>query len=171
MFTFANNIIIITKNNVTIMGILFFICIIAVIVIYCLLKPSKQSPTPPISSLTPTNPPTPPTKPTNNKKNLLGPCVEEVWSLTKFAKKFDRMKVGDCTNHDTGEVFKSCIFFKDNTLTFVYFSKTLGVLTKEEISKRKGELKVGRASNNKYYLYVGKDNISENVDLGIDNYE
>ena len=153
------------------MGILFFICIIAVIAIYCLLKPSKQSPTPPISSPIPTNPPTPPTKPTNNKKNLLGPCVEEVWSLTEFTKKFDRMKVGDSTNHDTGEVFKSCIFFKGNTLTFVYFYKTIGVLTKEEISKRKSELKVGRTSNNKYYLYVGKDNISENVDLNIQDYE
>lgn len=153
------------------MGILFFICIIAVIAIYCLLKPSKQSPTPPISSPIPTNPPTPPTKPTNNKKNLLGPCVEEVWSLTEFTKKFDRMKIGDCTNHNTGEVFKSCIFFKDNTLTFVYFYKTIGVLTKEEISKRKDELKVGRASNNKYYLYTGEDNIPENVDLNIQDYE
>lgn len=153
------------------MGILFFICIIAVIAIYCLLKPSKQSPTPPISSPIPTNPHTPPTKPTNNKKNLLGPCVEEVWSLTEFTKKFDRMKVGDCPNHTTGEVFKTCIFFKENTLTFVYFYKTLGVLTKEEISKRKRELKVGRTPNNKYYLYTGEDNIAENVDLNIQDYE
>lgn len=171
MFTFANNILIINKNNVTIMGILFFICIIAVIAIYCLLKPSKQSPTPPISSTTPINPPTPPTKPTGIKKDLLGPCVEEVWSLTEFTKKFDRMKVGDCTNHDTGEVFKSCIFCIDNTSTFVYFYKTIGVLTKEEISKRKDELKVGRTPNNKYYLYTGEDNFAENVNLGINNYE
>lgn len=174
MFTFANNILIINKNNVTIMGILFFICIIVVITIYCLLKPSKQSPTPPISSTTPINLPTPstkPTKPTGIKKDLLGPCVEEVWSLTEFTKKFDRMKVGDCTNHDTGEVFKSCIFFKDNTSTFVYFYKTIGVLTKEEISKRKDELKVGRTPNNKYYLYTGEDNFAENVNLGINNYE
>lgn len=153
------------------MGILFFICIIAVIAIYCLLKPSKQSPTPPISSPIPTNPPTPPTKLTNNKKNLLGPCVEEVWSLTEFAKKFDRMKVGDCPNHTTGEVFKTCIFFKGNTLTFVYFYKTIGVLTKEEINKRRNELKIGRTSNNKYYLYAGKDNFPNNVDLKIDDYE
>lgn len=174
MFTFANNILIINKNNVTIMGILFFICIIVVIAIYCLLKPSKQSPTPPISSTTPINLPTPstkPTKPTGIKKDLLGPCVEEVWSLTEFAKKFDRMKVGDCPNHTTGEVFKTCIFFKGNTLTFVYFYKTIGVLTKEEIGKREVELKVGRTPNNKYYLYTGEDNIAENVNLGINNYE
>lgn len=143
---------------------ILFICIITVILIYCLAIISKNTNTIPITE--PTKP-TSPTTPTNNKKNLLGPCVEEVWSLAEFAKKFDRMKVGDCTNHDTGKVFKSCIFFKDNTLIFVYFYKTLGVLTKDEISKREGELKVGRTSNNKYYLYAGEDNIPENVDLNI----
>ena len=146
------------------MELLIIITIIAVIVIYCLLKPSNKTPTPSIEE--PTKP-TPPTKPTDNNTTLLGPCVEEVWSLTEFAKKFDRMKVGDCPNHTTGEVFKTCIFFKDNTLTFVYFYKTLGVLTKEEISKREGELKVGRTSNNKYYLYVGKDNFPKDVDLNL----
>lgn len=154
------------------MGILFFICIIMVIVIYCLLKPSNKTPikkpiTSIIEPITELTIPTPPTKPTDNNKTLLGPCVEEVWSLTEFAKKFDKMKVGDCTNRDTDKMFKSCIFFKDNTLTFIYFYKTLGVLTKEEINKRKSELKVGRTSNNKYYLYTGEDNIAENVDLNI----
>nr|DAT97110.1 MAG TPA: hypothetical protein [Crassvirales sp.] len=138
---------------------ILIISIIAVIVIYYLAIISRTTNTIP-------TPPTSPKTSTNNKESLIGPCVEEVWSLTEFAKKFDRMKVGDCTNHDTGKVFKSCIFFKDNTLTFVYFYKTLGVLTKEEISKREGELKVGRTSNNKYYLYVGKDNIADDVDLG-----
>lgn len=150
------------------MELLIIISIIAVIVIYCLVIISRTTntiPTPPTISTKE------PTKPTNNKKNLLGPCVEEVWSLTEFTKKFDRMKVGDCINHDTGKVFKSCIFFKDTTLTFVYFYKTLGVLTKEEINKRKNELKVGRTSNNKYYLYTGEDNIPENVDLNIQDYE
>lgn len=158
------------------MGILFFICIIIVIVTYCLLKSSNKTPIkkPTTPTKEPTKEPTKPTSlttPTDNKKELLNPCIEEVWSLTEFAKKFVRMKVGDCTNHDTGKVFKSCIFFKDNTLTFVYFSKTLGVLTKEEIGKREVELKVGRTPNNKYYLYTGEDNIAENVNLGINNYE
>lgn len=144
--------------------IILFISIIAVIVIYCLAIISR------ITNIIPKTPTTP-TKPVDNNKTLLGPCVEEVWSLTEFAKKFDRMKVGDCPNHTTGEVFKTCIFFKGNTLTFVYFYKTIGVLTKEEISKRKDELKVGRTSNNKYYLYTGEDNIPENVDLNIQDYE
>lgn len=164
MFTFVNNISITTKT--TIMTILI-ISIIAVIIIYYLAIISRTTNTIPTTSTTEPIKSTPSKTPTNNKENLLGPCVEEVWSLTEFAKKFDKMKVGDCTNHDTDKMFKSCIFFKDNTLTFVYFYKTLGVLTKEEINKRKSELKVGRTSNNKYYLYTGEDNIAENVDLNI----
>lgn len=147
------------------MEVLIIIGIIAAIIIYCLLKPSSKTPIK--KPTTPIKEPIRHTPHTDNKENLLGPCVEEVWSLTEFAKKFDRMKVGDCPNHTTGKAFKTCIFFKDNTLTFVYFYKTIGVLTKEEISKRKMELKVGRTSNNKYYLYAGKDNIPEDVNLGI----
>lgn len=151
--------------------IILFICIIAVIAIYCLAIISSNTNTIPTKPTTEPTKPTSPTTPTETKKTILGPCVEEVWSLTEFAKKFDRMKVGDCPNHTTGEIFKTCIFFKGNTLTFVYFYKTIGVLTKEEINKRKIELKVGRTSNNKYYLYVGKDNFPNDVDLKIDDYE
>lgn len=142
--------------------VILFICIIASILIYCLAIISRNTNTIPTPPTTPTKEPA---TPTETKKTPLGPCVEEVWSLTEFAKKFDRMKVGDCTNHETEEVFKSCIFFKSNTLTFVNFHKTIGVLTKEEINERKDELKVGRTFNNKYYLYVGKDNFLDNVDL------
>ena len=156
------------------MEILIIIGIIAVIIVYCLLKPSNKTPinTPTTPTEKPTKEPTKEsTKPTEIKKTPLGPCVEEVWSLTEFAKKFDRMKVGDCTNHETGKVFKSCIFFKDSNLTFVNFYKTIGVLTKEEINERKDELKVGRTFNNKYYLYVGKDNFPNDVDLNLQDYE
>lgn len=151
--------------------IILFTSIIAVIAIYCLTIISRNSHTIPTTSTKEPTAHTPPTTPTETKKTILGPCVEEVWSLTEFAKKFDRMKVGDCTNHETGEVFKSCIFFKGTTLTFVNFHKTIGVLTKEEINERKDELKVGRTFNNKYYLYVGKDNFLDDVDLNIQDYE
>lgn len=151
--------------------VILFICIIAVILIYCLAIISRNTNTIPTPPTTPTKEPTEPTTLTETKKTILGPCVEEVWSLTEFAKKFDRMKVGDCTNHETEEVFKSCIFFKSNTLTFVNFHKTIGVLTQKEINKRKDELKVGRTSNNKYYLYTGKDNFPNEVDLNLQDYE
>lgn len=151
--------------------IILFTSIIAVIAIYCLTIISRNSHTIPTTSTKEPTAHTPPTTPTETKKTILGPCVEEVWSLTEFTKKFDRMKVGECTNHETGEVFKSCIFFKGTTLTFVNFHKTIGVLTKEEINKRKMELKVGRTFNNKYYLYIGKDNFLDDVDLNIQDYE
>ena len=151
--------------------IILFICIIAVIAIYCLAIISRNTNTIPTKPTTEPTKPTSPTTPTETKKTILGPCVEEVWSLTEFAKKFDRMKVGDCPNHTTGEIFKTCIFFKGNTLTFVNFYKTIGVLTKEEVNKRKDELKVGRTSNNKYYLYAGEDNFPDDVNLNIQDYE
>lgn len=96
-----------------------------------------------------------------------GPCVERCWSLIDFAKKFDRMKVGNCTNHTTGEVFTCCIFFKDTNLTFVYFYKDIGVLTRDEIAKRKDKLKVGINAAGTYYLYEGKESFPEPVDLGL----
>lgn len=96
-----------------------------------------------------------------------GPCVKRYWTLTEFTEKFGKMKVGNCTNHITGEVFKSCIFIKDNKYTFVNFYSDIGVLTKEEIAKRKKELKVGLNINDKYYLYAGKESFLQPVDLGV----
>lgn len=98
-----------------------------------------------------------------------GPCVEEFWTLTNFVKKFDKMKVGDCTNHTTGKPFKCCIFIKDNNLTFVSFHNSIGVLSKEEITKRKDNLKIGRTASGKYCLYEGEETFPQPVDLGIYN--
>lgn len=108
----------------------------------------------------------------NNSKpvqNLVkeGPCVEQYWTLMDFIKRFDRMKVGNCTNHTTGEVFKCCMFFKGSDITFVYFYKDIGVLTVEEINKRKYKLKVGINVNNTYYLYAGKESFPQSIDLEI----
>ncbi|HAU86950.1 MAG TPA: hypothetical protein DCW90_16110 [Lachnospiraceae bacterium] len=96
-----------------------------------------------------------------------GPCVEEYWTLIEFRKKFDRMKVGNCTNHTTGEVFKCCMFFKDADITFVNFYNDIGVLSKEEILRRKDKLKIGKNAVGKYYLYEGKETFPQPIDLGI----
>ena len=168
MFTFANNILIINKNNVTIMGILFFICIIAVIAIYCLLKPSKQSPTPPISSPTPINPPTKSTTPTETKEKLIGP-FSRTWTLTEFSREFGSMQFSDNQiNSDTREVFTSCRFIDSvGNITYVNFHKSLGVLTKEEIIQKKRDLRVGLNMNDKYVLFIGKAGNLDDVDLNI----
>lgn len=136
------------------MEIIILLFVIVAIIIYCMSRPSKET--------SPINIPL-----TVGNKSI--PCVEEYWTLTEFAKRFDRMKVGDCTNHTTGEVFKCCIFIKDNSLTFVSFHNSIGVLSKEEIAKRKDNLKVGRTVSSKYCLYEGKETFAQPVNLGIED--
>lgn len=153
------------------MGILFFICIIMAIVIYCLLKPSNKTP---IKELTkPTNistiptKPTSPTIPTNNKKKLIGP-FSKTWTLTEFSREFGSMQYSDKqVNPDTGEVFTSCRFIKNGSKTYVNFHKSLGVLTKEEIIRRQKELKVGQSLTGKYFFYTGEAGKIEDVNLKI----
>ena len=76
------------------------------------------------------------------------------WSLLDFAKKHGKMQVGELTNKNTGEHFKSCLFTNpnDGTRTFVAFSTSLGVLTPKEISAMKHELSVVQSISGNYYL-------------------
>lgn len=138
------------------MEVLIIIGIIATIVIYCLLKPSSK---------TPTKRPTPPTTPTETKKKLIGP-FSKTWTLTEFSREFGSMQFSDNQiNSDTGEVFTSCRFIKNNNKTYVNFHKSLGVLTKEEILQKKDDLRVGLNMNDKYVLFIGKAGSLDNVDL------
>lgn len=91
----------------------------------------------------------------------------ESWDLTEFAKQYDKIQVGTFTNKDTRKTFKACIFTKGELKTYVSFFSQLGVLTPQEIADRKRELKVGKTSDNKYYLYSSIDNITmwKNVNL------
>ena len=93
--------------------------------------------------------------------------ILQSWSLLEFAKNYVKMKVGTFVNSNTGEEFKSCMFFKkDGNYDYVGFHSQLGKLTPAEISKRKRELKVGLTQLGKYVLYDHIDDW-ENVDLGI----
>lgn len=149
------------------MEILIIIGIIAVIIVYCLLKPSNKTPIPPIEEPTKHTPPTEPTTPTNNKKKLIGP-FSRIWTLTKFSREFGPMQYSDNqVNSDTKEVFTSCRFIKNNNITYVNFHKSLGVLTKEEILQKKDDLRVGLNMNDKYVLFIGKAGSLNNVDLGL----
>lgn len=149
------------------MEILIIIGIIAVIIIYCLLKPSNKTPTPPIEEPTKHTPPTSPTTPTNNKEKLVGP-FSKTWTLTEFSKEFGPMQFSDSQiNSDTKEVFTSCRFIKNDNKTYVNFHKSLGVLTKEEIIQKKGDLQVGLNMNDKYVLFIGKAGSLDDVDLGL----
>ena len=75
-------------------------------------------------------------KETTNEESLK-PKIIKTWSLLDFAREFGKMQVGEFINSETQEHFKSCIFTKDNTKTFVAFSSKLGVLTPKEIVERK----------------------------------
>lgn len=128
------------------MEVLIIIGIIATIVIYCLLKPSSKTPT-------------------ETKKKLIGP-FSKTWTLTEFSREFGSMQFSDNQiNSDTGEVFTSCRFIKNNNKTYVNFHKSLGVLTKEEIQQKKDDLRVGLNMNDKYVLFIGKAGSLDNVDL------
>lgn len=154
------------------MGILFFICIIMVVIIYCLLKPSNKTPIKkPITPITEPTIPTPPTIPTNNKKKLIGP-FSKTWTLTEFSREFGSMQYSNHqVNHNTGTIFTSCKFIKNDNTTYVNFHKSLGVLTKEEILQKKKDLRVGLNMNDKYVLFIEKAGKLENVDLNIRDYE
>lgn len=148
------------------MGILFFTCIIMAIVIYCLLKPSNKTPI-----KKPTKP-TPPTTPTETKKKLIGP-FSKTWTIAEFSREFGSMQYSDKqVNPDTREIFTSCRFIDSiGNITYVNFHKSLGVLTKEEIIQKKGDLRIGLNMNDKYVLFIEKAGKLENVDLNIQDYE
>lgn len=96
--------------------------------------------------------------------------IKNSWSLLTFAKMHGRMQVGNFTNSDTGEDFKSCIFTNptDNTRTFVAFSSKLGELTPSEIASRKDDLQVVELENSgNYYLCNVGQNAWDDVNLGI----
>ncbi len=104
---------------------------------------------------------------TNNGSVLKG--IKNSWSLIDFAKSHGKMQVGDCTNHESGEIFKSCIFTNpsDNTRTFVAFSSKLGVLTPKEIVERKDELQVVELDSGNFSLCNAGANAWQDVNLDL----
>ena len=98
--------------------------------------------------------------------------IKNSWSLISFAREFGpKMQVGEFSNSETGDKFKSCIFSKGDTKTFVAFSSKLGVLTPREIVNQKDELQVvlceTKDGNEMYSLCHQGQNSWEDVDLGL----
>lgn len=89
------------------------------------------------------------------------------WTLLSFARQFGtKMAVGDCVNHESGEVFKACSFTnKEGARTFVSFSTNLGVLSPSEIAERKSNLQVVQLESGNYKLCQQGENSWEDVDL------
>ena len=100
----------------------------------------------------------------DSKKNKKSSTI---WSLIEFLKKFGpRMQVGEFTNHETGEKFKSCVFTQENgTKTFVAFSSKLGVLTEKEIADKKEDLAIIKSKTGRYSLIKGRRKAWKDVDI------
>lgn len=93
--------------------------------------------------------------------------IKNSWSLLAFARSHGKMQVGQFTNKETGEMFKSCIFTDDdNNRCFVAFSSNLGELTPSEIAERKDELQVVELESGNYSLCRQGSNAWEDVELG-----
>ena len=98
--------------------------------------------------------------------------IKNSWSLLSFARKFGpKMQVGEFVNSESGDKFKSCIFTKGDTRTFVAFSSKLGVLSPGEIAAQKDDLQVvlceTKDGDDMYSLcHQGQDSW-EDVDLGL----
>ena len=98
--------------------------------------------------------------------------IKNSWSLLSFAREFGpKMQVGEFVNSESGDKFKSCIFTKGDTRTFVAFSSKLGVLSPREIAAQKDDLKVvlceTKDGNDMYSLCHQGQNSWEDVDLGL----
>lgn len=77
----------------------------------------------------------------------------KIWTLDEFTNEFGpKMQVKEYANGKTGDLFKSCVFTKGTTRTFVSFSSKLGEHTKKEVLDMKDELIVMKVQNGKYKL-------------------
>ena len=97
--------------------------------------------------------------------------IKKAWSLIDFVKTHGgKFQVGDFTNKEDGEEFKSCIV-SDGTpesRCFVAFSSKLGELTPEEITAQKDSLQVVQFEESGHYCLCKKsENSWEDVDLGL----
>ena len=98
--------------------------------------------------------------------------IKNSWSLLSFARQFGpKMQVGEFSNKESGEIFKSCIFDNGETRTFVSFSSKLGELSPREIAAQKDNLQVvlceTKDGNDMYSLCHQGQNSWEDVDLGL----
>lgn len=93
--------------------------------------------------------------------------IKNSWSLLAFAKSHGKMQVGEFSNKETGETFKSCIFTNpdDQSRCFVAFSSKMGELTPRQIAEQKDTLQVVELESGNYSLCKQGANAWEDVEL------
>ena len=87
----------------------------------------------------------------------------------QFAKTFGpKMQIGEFSNRETAEIFKSCVFTNnDGDRTFVHFSSKMGALSPQEIAYNKHSLQVIQYTSGSYILCKQGEGAWEDVDLGL----
>lgn len=94
--------------------------------------------------------------------------IKNSTSFMSFAKNFKKVQIANCTNHETGEIFKALAFTDDsNQLTFVSFSSKLGELTAAQIAAQKDELQIVELESGNLKLCKQGVDTWETVDLGL----
>lgn len=95
------------------------------------------------------------------------PGIKNSWSLLAFAQAHGKMQVGQFTNKETGEIFKSTIFTnpQDGSRCFVAFSGNMGELTPQEIAANYKDLQVVQLESGNYSLCKRGENSWEDVAL------
>lgn len=102
-----------------------------------------------------------------NEAKMVG--IKNSWSLINFARTHGKMQVGEFSNKETGETFKSCIFTNpaDNSRCFVAFSSKMGELTPKDIVEQKDQLQVVELESGNFSLCRQGTNAWEDVELGL----
>lgn len=100
--------------------------------------------------------------------------IKNSWSLLSFARMKGKMQLGNFTNPETGESWKSCIFTNPENpdeKTFVSFSRNLGEMTPQQIKEQKDELQVVECSTKEgrtmFALCKAGQNSWQDVDLDL----
>lgn len=94
--------------------------------------------------------------------------IKNSWSLMAFARSHGKMQVGNFTNSETGDKFKSCVFTdNEGNRCFVAFSSKLGELTPLQIAAQKDQLQVVQLESGNYSLCKQGANAWEDVNLGL----
>lgn len=88
------------------------------------------------------------------------------WTLLAFAAAHGKMQTGTAKDKE-GVEFKSCSFTNPHTgaRTYVGFSSNLGVLSAQEISRRKNELQVVQLETGGYRLCAQGQSTWDDVEL------
>ena len=92
--------------------------------------------------------------------------VKQGWTLREFVGSYGpKIRLGQFTNHESGEQYKALMIGSEGNWTQVSFSSNLGTLTAAEIKSRASELRVVLLDSGNYKLCTASENAWEDIEL------